>query len=94
MYVKNLENRYFVYCIINLTNNKKYIGKTRNITKRWYDYEKAYNHFISGKHKFCSNACSYKYNQLIEKAICKYTIENFRFEILEEFSDGKRVFYI
>lgn len=58
----------YVYKITNLINNKKYIGITNNIEKRWGN-EKSYP----------SNPLK---RQVIQEAIHKYGKENFSFEIL------------
>lgn len=59
----------YLYKITNKINNKKYIGITNNIERRWGN-EKSYP----------SNP---KRRQIIQEAIHKYGAENFSFEILE-----------
>ena len=55
----------YLYQITNLINNKKYIGQTNNIQKRW------------SNHKCCNSP-----NMVIAKAIKKYGVDNFKFEVL------------
>jgi group I intron endonuclease len=58
----------FIYKITNLINNKIYIGQTSNPSGRW------------SKHK---SAASKKYGkQLISRAIHKYGVDNFIFEVI------------
>ena len=58
-----------IYKIENKINGKVYIGQSQNIFKRWSVH--------GNKNK--ANNC----NMVIAKAITKYGVENFRFEILE-----------
>jgi group I intron endonuclease len=61
-----------IYCIENLINNKKYIGKSKNIIERWY------NHIYelrSGIHP----------NNYLQKSFNKYGEKNFKFWIIEEY---------
>lgn len=57
-----------IYCITNKINNKKYIGQSKNIPRRWREHQLSteYNQYS------------------IQHAIHKYGIENFNFEIIEE----------
>ena len=66
-----------IYKFTNLINGKIYIGQSRNIERRYKD------HLNRAKNNFASNN---EYNTLIHKAIRKYGIKNFSFEILEECS--------
>lgn len=59
-----------IYLITNNINGKKYIGQSRNLIKRW------------GQHKTESRRD--KPNLIVDKAIKKYGIDNFSFEILFE----------
>ena len=59
----------YVYKIINKINNKKYIGITNNIKKRWGN-ERSY-------------PSDPKKRQVIQEAIHKYGIDNFNFEIIK-----------
>ena len=72
-----------IYCITNKINNKKYIGQSKNIYKRWKQH----------KNKIKSNDNNYLYN-----AIRLYGLENFSFEIIEECSidelNEREIYYI
>ena len=76
-----------IYKITNLINNKIYIGQSRNIEKRWKDHTStAFNEF------------DHAYNYPLYKAIRKYGIENFKFEVIEECSieelNKKEIYWI
>ena len=58
----------YVYLITNLINDKKYVGITNNIKRRWS------NHCHPSKGR----------EQVISNAIKKYGVDNFKFEVLEE----------
>lgn len=62
-----------IYKITNKINNKSYIGQSINIEQRWK------THKTSPFNKNCVH-----YNCLFYKAIRKYGIDNFIFEVLEE----------
>lgn len=73
----------YVYLITNLINNKKYIGITNNLKRRWF------NHCHPSKGR----------EQVISNAIQKYGPNNFKFEVLEENVpldkiDEKEIYYI
>ena len=76
-----------IYKITNLINNKVYIGQSINIQERW----KAHRH-----RPFNSN--SVDYDSLLYRAIRKYGLENFKFEVLEECEkealNDKEIYYI
>lgn len=76
-----------IYKITNLINNKVYIGQSINIQERW----KAHRH-----RPFNSN--SVDYDSLLYRAIRKYGLANFRFEVLEECEreslNNREIFYI
>jgi group I intron endonuclease len=59
----------YVYKITNKINNKKYIGITNNIEKRW-----------GNERSYPSNP---KRRQVIQEAIHKYGVDNFNFEIIK-----------
>lgn len=60
-----------IYCIENKITNKKYIGKSVNIIKRWEDHKRLLNR---NRHE----------NTYLQHAWNKYGSENFDFYILEE----------
>ena len=74
-----------IYCIENLTTNKKYIGQSRNINDRWYRHRKDLN---DGIHD----------NDYLQKAWDKYGEKDFKFYILECCDDNsldeKEIYYI
>lgn len=77
----------FIYKVENLINHNCYIGQTTNIEKRW------------NKHKtepFNTKSKAYEYP--LYRAIRKYGLENFAFEILEECKvvelNEKEMYYI
>jgi group I intron endonuclease len=63
-----------IYKITNLINNKCYIGKSSNIEERFKYHKQRY-------------AEAKEWNKLLYKAIRKYKIENFSFEIIEIIED-------
>jgi len=65
-----------IYCIENIINNKKYIGKAINIKDRFYDHLKLLR--VNGH-----------YNEYLQRAFLKYGEENFNFYILEECEEEK-----
>lgn len=64
-----------IYKITNLINNKIYIGQSRNIAQRWKSHRNPY------RHKEYSSYPLYR-------AINKYGLDNFSFEIIEECLDS------
>lgn len=73
-----------IYKIQNKINNKIYVGQSVSIEKRWT------------QHKI--NYTNSTYNSALYKAMNKYGIENFSFEVIEECSieqlDDKEIFWI
>lgn len=61
-----------IYKVVNLVNKKVYVGQSKNIEKRWAAHKRA---------AYLVDAPSYEYP--IYRAIRKYGIENFSFEIIE-----------
>lgn len=76
-----------IYKITNLINNKVYIGQSTDIKRRWKDHH---------KEAFWDNSPEYEYP--LYRAIRKYGLQNFSFEIIEECSkndlNSKEKFYI
>jgi group I intron endonuclease len=74
-----------IYCILNILNNKRYIGYSQNINKRWTRHK---NDLRRNKHD----------NSYLQNAWNKYGEENFEFVILEkcqaEFLKEREVYYI
>ena len=66
----------YIYCITNLVNQKKYVGKTTySITKRFKE------HYSDSKRERCEKRPLYD-------AMNKYGVENFKVECLEEVDDS------
>lgn len=81
-FISNFSTNKFLKCgiykIENLINNKVYIGQSINIQDRWYHHCYEYNNEIN----YNTN-----YNCPLYRAMRKYGIENFSFEILIETYD-------
>lgn len=72
---------YFIYKVVNLINNKFYIGKSNNPQKRMTS------------HIWCAKQeKDPKYRQYFQRAIRKYGSENFKLEIIEETDNEKLAF--
>lgn len=71
-----MERKYYIYKIINVINKKVYIGQTLNPNTRWS------NHQWYAKNKPA---------QYIHRAMAKYGIENFNFEIISEYLSKEEV---
>lgn len=76
-----------IYSITNSINNKRYIGQSIDIETRWKNHRNT---------AFNPNDASYNYP--LYKAIRKYGLKNFKFEVLEECNmnelNNKEIFYI
>lgn len=83
---KTSESMVGIYMITNKINDKKYIGQSKNVFKRWYQH---YEESILNRD--CDNS-------ILHSAIRIYGIENFEFSIVElcEISelDEREIFYI
>lgn len=79
----NLFDMIGIYLITNHLNGKKYVGQSADIEGRWKE------HIIESK---CRCEC------VIHKALKKYGVENFSFEVLEECPvdklDEKEIYWI
>lgn len=71
--IENLPNNSRIYMVVNLINNKKYIGQSKNIRKRFQSH-----HLVDYKNK---NNCNY--NTKFYQALRKYGIDNFEVIILK-----------
>ena len=76
-----------IYKIVNKANNKIYVGQSIDIEERWKQHQwKAFN----------SNELAY--NSAIHAAFRKYGIENFYYEVIEEYLpeelDDKEIYWI
>ena len=63
-----------IYCVENMINNKKYVGLSKNIKKRWADHRNKALHSVRED----------DLRKPLYIAIKKYGLENFSFYILEE----------
>ncbi len=66
-----MSKKYYVYKITNILNNKIYIGQSMSPTKRWK------------RHTYLSQS-KIKSNQYIHRAMNKYGVYNFIFDIVKE----------
>ena len=64
-----------IYKITNLINNHCYVGQSRNINKRWTNHKSA-----------AYNPAAAEYDYPLYRAMRKYGIDQFLFEVLEECS--------
>ena len=76
-----------IYKIVNLINGKVYIGQSQNISQRW----------IAHRSRPFNTNCA-QYDCPLYRAIRKYGLENFSFEVLEETDkeqlNEKEIFWI
>lgn len=71
-----------IYAIVNKVNGKKYVGKSKDIRKRFAQHKYYIKSVLGGnsKHKKRSN-------RHLVNAVNKYGIENFELEILQQFQE-------
>lgn len=67
-----------IYMIENLINNKKYIGQSKQIRKRWISHTNRYNLPTDGS-----------YSSQLYTGMRKYGFENFKFSVLEECEENE-----
>lgn len=72
-----------IYLITNLINGKVYVGKSVDPKGRWGDHKKV---ALGGKEKYPTEFFA------IHAAIQKYGLDNFKFEIIEEFESEVQAF--
>ena len=68
---------HYIYCLTNIVNNKKYIGRTNNIVRRMTQH----------KNDSVNSSCKNKFVTPLAKAIQKYGWDNFKLDILAENRD-------
>lgn len=69
-----------IYSITNKLNGKRYIGKSANIEKRFWKHKNDLSHYAKDPQKY-----KRRVNRHLANAVMKYGIENFLFEVIEEF---------
>lgn len=65
-----------IYAVVNKTTGKYYIGKSKNIERRW----------ISHRCNMKQEICSKDFNRYLHNAALKYGVDDFEFIILQKFS--------
>jgi group I intron endonuclease len=76
-------NKSYLYMIQNMINNKLYVGKSNNPKIRWHNHKKV---ALGGKEKYPEDFFA------IHSAISKYGIDNFSFEIIDEFNTEQEAY--
>ena len=74
--VPDLKNKMGIYVITNIKNDKKYVGQSINIQRRWYEH----------RNKAMHPKKPDEYNKLLYQDMRKDGLENFYIDILEECS--------
>lgn len=74
---------HYIYLITNIINQKKYVGKTNDLERRWHVHKKI---AIGGLEMY-----SDKFS-VVHAAIQKHGVENFSFSILEEFDNESKAY--
>lgn len=72
------KNRCGVYCILNLTNNHRYIGSSIRIERRWRDHRYLLN---SNRH----------HSRYLQRAWNAHSKDNFTFNLIEECVESKLI---
>lgn len=67
---------HYLYKIVNLLNNKIYIGQSINPNNRWKDHQQDANGYKNGTRKDLTRIL------VIDRAIAKHGVENFEFEVI------------
>lgn len=70
---------HFIYSIQNKINNKVYVGQSNNYKKRWSAHRRSARSLWLEKNS-ASNSCI----QVVHRAMAKHGIENFEFQVIEE----------
>jgi group I intron endonuclease len=70
-----------IYCIEHIASGKKYIGKSKDIERRWYGHKWALKKDVRGQDT----------NRYLWAAVKKYGFENFKFWIVEELPTDDRI---
>lgn len=71
-----------IYCIRNILNGKRYIGKSKNIERRFWGHKNSFKNYKKEPERY-----KRRVNRHLANAVVKYGIENFAFEILQEFDE-------
>lgn len=71
---------YYIYCLTNKENGKKYIGQTNNIKRRMCQH----------KNDSFNPNCKLKYDTILAKAIRKYGWNSFELKILSQNEDKNK----
>lgn len=79
-----MDSKFVIYLITNTVNGKVYVGKSGNPAGRWCDHKKVAQ---GGREKYPEEFFA------VHAAMHKYGIQNFRFDILEEFDSEDEAYY-
>ena len=76
-----MEKKSGIYKILNIINNKIYIGSAVNIDRRWSEHKSL---LTNNKH----------HSKYLQNSFNKYGTENFLFEVVEKFSCNMQLTFI